>query len=220
MSDNHGAVNSYQATAYLGFAPGPWFANVALVYGLDDYSGSRHVMFTGINSTVTADYKGHQYAAYGTTGYHFYLGDRQTVLTPVASLQYTRLHTSGYTEAGDPGINLTVNAQNYNFTQSGLGAKLARYVPLSDRQVIRPEIHVNWLHAFGNETMRNTAAFASGGPAFTVVGLQPKRDTWNVGAGVLLANNGRWSVESVYDYQWRGGKYSAQQAMIRFALHM
>jgi outer membrane autotransporter protein len=219
-SGGRSSINSYQATAYIGFAPGPWFANAALVYGRDEYSGSRRVVFTGIDSTMLADYNGHQYSAYGTTGYHFYLGDRQTVITPNASLQYTRLHTKAYTETGDPALNLNVNAQSYDFVQSGLGAKIARYIPLSARQVFRPEIHANWLHSFGNETMANTVAFAGGGPAFTVVGLKPKRDTYNVGGGVLLGNNGIWSVEGVYDYQWRSDSYKAHQAMLKFVMHL
>ena len=219
-SVNQSSVNSYQATAYLGYAPGPWFANVSIAAGLDDYSGSRRVAFTGIESTMLADYSGHQYTAFGTTGYHFYLGDELTVLTPTATLQYTRLHVSSYTETGDPALNLHVNAQNYGFSQSGLGAKLTRIIPLSERQSFRPEIHANWLHSFGGDGMRNTAMFTSGGPAFTVAGLTPNRDSFVAGAGVTLANNSLWSVQGVYDHQWRKGGYSANQAMLKFALHL
>jgi outer membrane autotransporter protein len=219
-SDNRGSINSYQATAYIGYAPGPWFANIALVAGKDNYTGSRHVMFTGVDSTMIADYNGHQYTAFGTTGYHFFIGDGRTVFTPMATLQYTRLHVSGYTESGDAALDLTVAARNYDFTQSGLGGKITRYIPLSASQTFRPEIHANWLHSFGNATMQNTAAFTSGGPAFTVTGRKLDRNTFNVGGGISLANNGSWSVEGVYDYEWRSDSYKAHQAMVKLAIHL
>jgi outer membrane autotransporter protein len=110
---------------------------------LDDYSGSRHVVFPGVDSTMKAGYSGHQFTAFGTTGYHFYVGDGRTVITPYATLQYTRLYAGGYTETGDPAIDLTVKGQNYDFVQSGLGGKIARDIALSDTQSFRPELHAN-----------------------------------------------------------------------------
>lgn len=68
--------------------------------------------------------------------------------------------------------------------------------------------------------MRNTAAFASGGPVFTVSGLRPRRETYNAGAGATLANNGSWSVGMSYDYEWRNDSYSAHQSMLKFVLHI
>jgi outer membrane autotransporter protein len=219
-SDSQTDIKSYQLAAYLAYTPGNWFANATLVYGIDRYEGSRHVMFPGVDATVLSKFKGHQYTASGVAGHNFNFADGLTVLTPQVSLQYTRLHTKGYTETGADAINLRVNAKTYEFTQAGLGAKLARSMPLSGRQVMRPDLHVNWLHSLGGETMSNVAAFASGGPAFLTTGLKPKRDTFNVGTGVVFANGGAWSVEGVYDYQWRTDSYKAHQAMIKFAVRL
>jgi len=219
-SDSQTDIKSYQLAAYLAYAPGDWFANATLVYGLDRYEGSRRVVFPGVSATELAKFKGHQYTASGIAGYNFALGDGLTVLTPQASLQYTRLHTKGYTETGSDAINLQVNAKTYEFTQAGLGAKLARSIPVSGAQVMRPDLHANWLHSLGGETMSNVAAFASGGPAFLTSGLKPKRDTFNVGAGIVFAAGGAWSVEGVYDYQWRADSYKAHQAMIKLAVRL
>jgi len=218
--DTESDINSYQAIAYLGYAPGPWFLNGALTYGFDDYSGSRHVSFPGFDGTADSDYKGSQMTAFAATGYHFYIGDGETILTPLATLQFTHLRVGSYTETGNAAINLNVNAQHYNFVQSGLGAKLARNMRLSDTQFLRPELHANWLHSFGTRTMRNNAAFTAGGPAFTVSGLAPKRNTYEVGAGVTLAANKTWSIEGVYDYQWQSSRFSAHQAMITFSMRL
>ena len=218
--DTDSDVNSYQGTAYLGYAPGPWFANAALVYGFDDYSGSRHVVLPGVNSTAKSDYDGHQYSAYGSTGYHIYAGDAQTVITPNASLQYTRLHADGYTETGGGAINLRVNSQTYDFVQSGLGVKVARSITLSDAKVVRPEVHANWMHSFGDDAMTNTAAFTSGGAPFTTRGLKSERNTYDLGAGLVFAKSGPWTGEAVYDFQWRNDSYREHQAMVQFVLHL
>jgi outer membrane autotransporter protein len=218
--DTDADVDSYQATAYLGYTPGPWFANAALAYGLDDYSESRHVVFTGVDETVNASYRGHQYTAYGVTGYHLYVDNFRTVITPNASLQYTRLHTNDYTETGDDAITLHVDDQNYNFLQSSLGVKIAHDVALSVTKIVRPELHANWLHSFNNERMKNDASFTSGGSAFRVDGMKNSREVGNVGAGLLFAGDRAWSVEGVYDYQWSHKGYQDNQAMVKFVLHL
>nr|QQZ51911.1 autotransporter outer membrane beta-barrel domain-containing protein [Phenylobacterium glaciei] len=38
-------------------------------------------------------------------------------------MQYTDLRTDAYTETGDPALNLKVDAQQYDFLQSGLGRR-------------------------------------------------------------------------------------------------
>lgn len=217
---SHAETTSYQATAYIGYAPGPWFANGALVFGEDRYSGTRHVAFTGVDSTLTAAYHGNQFTAFGTTGYHAYLGDGLTVITPFASLQYTALRTDPYTEAGNAAINLTVASQEYNFIESTLGAKIARTFPMSGSKVLQPEVHAKWLHAMGDTTITNTANFTAGGPAFTISGLRADPNTFNVGAGLTFAKSGRWAVEGSYDYLWRSQNYAANQLMVSFVLKL
>lgn len=218
-STGRGNIRSYQATAYLGYAPGPWFVNGALVYGQDDYSSSRQVVFPGLNSTAVASYNGHQYTAFGAAGYHFYVGDGRTVITPIATLQYTNLKIASYTEKGSEEINLKVNSQNDDYLQSGLGVKLARDLDNSGANIVRPEVHVNWLHSFRGQTTSNTAAFESGGPAFTATGVKTGQNVFDVGAGLLLASNTKWSLESVFDYQFNNS-YRAGQVMVKFTLDL
>ncbi|MDP3634839.1 autotransporter domain-containing protein [Phenylobacterium sp.] len=217
---SHGNISSYQATAYVGYAPGAWFLNGSIAYGFDDYSGFRHVAFTGVDSTAVADYSGSQFTAFATTGYHFGLGDGRTVVTPYATLQYTDLRTDAYTETGDPSLNLKVAAQQYDFLQSGLGVKISRDMPMAGPGIFRPEIHGKWLHSMSEEMMTNTATFESGGPAFTVNGLKADADTFNVGAGFTYKSLGAWSVGAGYDYLWRTQNYSAHQLMVSFLLRL
>ena len=175
------------------------------------------VSFPGINETANADYSGHQYTAFGATGYHFQLGDGRNVITPTATLQYTRLKTDSFSEVGGGPVNLKVDAQSYNFLQSGLGVKFSRDLVTSGSGVVRPEVHVNWLHSFHGDRMNNTAAFASGGPSFTATGVKHGRNLFDVGAGLLIASSKAWSVEGAYDYQFNDS-YKAGQVMVKFTL--
>ena len=213
-------IASYQASLYAGYAPGPLYVNGALTYGYDGYTGQRQVSFPGINSVLTSDYSGHQLTAFATTGYHAHIGDGRTVVTPYASIQYTSLDVDHYAEQGNPGLALSVGAQHYNFIESGLGLKIARDMPLAGGQMLRPEVHVEWLHAMGADVMSNTASFSSGSAAFTVVGLKSDPDTFKIGTGLTFGHFGKWSLEGAYDYLWRTQNYSAQQLTVSFVLHI
>jgi len=59
---------------------------------------------SSINRIAKAEYDGQQYTAYGEAGYYIPAGNIN--LTPLASLQYTRLHLDGYTETGADALNL------------------------------------------------------------------------------------------------------------------
>lgn len=216
-SESRGNIRSYQATAYLGYAPGPWFVNAALVYGQDDYSSSRRVLFPGVDERASGDYRGHQSTAFAATGYRFHVGDGRNVITPTATLQYTRLKIDGYREFGGHAVNLDVDAQSNDFLQSGLGVKFARDLAHTGALTVRPELHANWLHSFRGTNLSQTVAFASGGSSFTVNGVKPGRDLADVGAGLLVASGNRWSLEGSYDYQFNHS-YRAGQVMAKFTL--
>jgi outer membrane autotransporter protein len=209
------SLNTYQATAYLLHEMGPWFVTGDLSVGLSDYSGSRSIVFPGVNRTAHAGYDGQDYTAYAATGYHFYAGG--FAITPLASLQYTHVNADGYTETGAGDVNLAIRSQSYDFLESGLGVKVARDFQ-SDSGTFVPEIHFKWLRALNNPTLKNTAAFAvAGSPSFTTPGLKTADDTLDLGAGVTLLSNGRtWALEAAYDYQWRSDQYSAHQGMVKF----
>ncbi len=207
--------NSYQGTAYAIHESGPWFVTGNLSIGFSDYSGNRSIVFPGINRSAHAGYDGQDYTAYAATGYHFYLNG--FTVTPLASLQYTHVDADGYTETGAGDINLKVGSQSYDFVESGLGVKVAHDFQTDDG-VFVPELHFKWLHELNNPRLHNTAAFVvAGSPSFTTPGMTPADDTLDLGGGVTLLSNGKkWSVEAVYDYQWRSDQYSAHQATLQF----
>ena len=211
--------NTYQATAYISHIHGPWYVDGDVSFGWNDYSGARNISFPGIGRRAQASYSGQDYTAFGITGIHLPAGAGVTV-TPFASLQYTHMNIAGYTESGAGDISLKVNAQNYDFVESGLGGKVTRPFAGSGGSYV-PEGHFKWLRDLVNPTLINTASFTGGSPQFSTPGLKNSPDTLNIGAGLTFltcscsANN--WSVEAVYDYYWRSDNYSAHQGTIKFS---
>lgn len=208
-------IDSYQLTAYFDHTMGPVFVQGSLMAGVDKYDGSRSIVFPGINRNASADFNGQQYTAMLATGKHFVFD--QTTITPLASLQLSRIAVDSYQENGAGDANLRVNGQHYNFVQSGLGVKAERVMQSGGHTYV-PEVHVKWLHDFKATTMHEDAAFAGGGGTFSANGIKQDRDLFNVGAGVTLltcnCERESWTVKGLYDYKWNQSHYSANQISV------
>lgn len=221
-SDSSTDADTYQATAYLGHESGPWFINGSASFGWNEYSGSRHIAFAGIDRTAEAEYDGKDYTAFASTGYHFPM--QEFTITPLASLQYTYMDLDGYTETGAGDINLRVNSRDYDFLESGLGVKVERGFVYGEGTTIVPDLHAKWLHELNKPSLQNTAAFnVAGGAEFTTPELQTPDNTYNVGAGLTLLScacaGKTWSLEAVYDHDWGNDGYDADRLMAKLAVN-
>ncbi len=210
---------TYQATAYIGHENGPWFVNGSASLGWNEYSSMRHIVYPGMNRRAEAEYSGQDYTAFASTGYHFSV--QKFVLTPLVSLQYSHIHLDDYKETGAGDIDLKVKSQDYDFLESGLGAKVERYFGNRDGTSYAPEGHFNWYHEFSNPAMEQTAKFtAAGSSSFRTPELYTDDNMFNIGGGLTLlscvCSATTWSLEAVYDYDWRNDGYSANQVMMRF----
>jgi uncharacterized protein with beta-barrel porin domain len=213
--------NTYQVTAYAAHEEGPMYVEGDVSFGFNQYTGSRQIIFTGLDRTADASYNGKDITAFVAAGYHFF-SDGFTI-TPLASLQFTNLGLDGYTETGAGDIDLQVNSQNYNFLESGLGVKFARPFDLGDATNLLPEMHFKWLYEIINPTFQNTAALdVAGSPSFTTPGFTPDNSTFDIGGGVALLScvcSGKpWTVSAVYDHYWRPNEdYTANQVMVKIS---
>lgn len=154
-----------------------------------------------------------------TTGYHFF--NQGFTITPLASLQYTHVDVDGYSETGAGDVDLQVKSQSYDFLESALGVKVARPFAYYNDVASVPEMHFKWYRELVNPPLVNTAAFtATGSPFFTTPGMKAGDDTFDLGVGLQFLScqctAGTWSLEAVYDHEWRSRSYSANQGMVRF----
>jgi len=194
-------INSYEGTFYAGYMDvvNPYYINGALSFAYNKYNGSRQIDIGADERIADADYDGQQYSVLTDGGYIFDVGDYK--LTPVASLQYTRLHVEGYTETNAGSLNLTVKDQDYDMLQSGVGIKLARSFNLEDDRVVTPEVHGRWLYDFIGDRQETTSTFSGGGGSFATQGFDPVKSSFNVGTKLIMELNEDWSFETNYDFE-------------------
>ena len=212
-SSGHTEIDSYQLTAYLDHTMGDAFIQGAVTAGLNKYDGQRSIIFSGINRSASASFDGQQYTAIATVGNHFSFG-KQGVITPLASLQVSRIEVDSYNEKGAGDASLSVSSQDYDFVQSSLGFKAER-VFQSGNNSYSPEAHFKWLHDFNSTTMEQEATFAGGSTKFTTNGINQDRDMFNIGAGLTFlsckCDDKSWSLKALYDYKWNQSGYASNQ---------
>ncbi len=214
--------DTYQPTVYIGHDQGPWFLDGSASFGWSQYYGSRSIGFPGVSRTANADYAGQEYTTFLNTGYHI-SAPAQIKVTPLASLQYSRVNIDGYSETGAGDINLHVKPQRYDFLESGLGGQVERGFSYHNWTFV-PQLHFKWLFDFLNPALSQTAEFITPGSAsFTTPGLRSSRSTYNVGTGITLlsceCSKTKWSIGSAYDFYWTDEGYRANQATLRVTLN-
>ncbi len=212
---NQTKIDSYNLTAYLNYAPQPFFIRAALTAGLDKYDGSRQIEFTGINRIAKSEANGKQYSALLTAGKNFNIS--KTTITPTIGMQATRLEVDAYEEHDAGDINLRVDSQSYNFLQSIAGVKVERVIK-SENLTVAPEVHAKWSHDLNSTTMAQDSVFTGGGSKFHVQGIEQDRNTYTVGAGMTFIScscaKDTWSVKAAYDYKWNETNYHDNQVSV------
>ncbi|MFA5275887.1 MAG: autotransporter outer membrane beta-barrel domain-containing protein [Candidatus Omnitrophota bacterium] len=211
--------DTYSAVAYVGHERGPWFVDGSASFGWNEYVDKRHIEFTGIDRTAESKYSGQSYTAFGRTGFHFPI--QKFTVTPMASLQYSRVNMDRHTEKGAGDVNLEVKSQQYDYLESGLGGKVERNFILSNNYMLVPEAHFEWLHKLSNPKLEQAAVYESGTKWITTPGLKTVADSYHAGIGLNLLSCAcsatTWSLEAGYDYYWRTDGYAANQATVRFS---
>lgn len=192
-------VHSYQGTLYATYDdPSPWYGNAGVTFAWNKYEATRNIAFSTISRIARSDTDGQQYSAFGDLGY--VIKHKEFEITPQASLTYSRLHLDKYTETEAGDLNLTVNSQNYDLLQSGLGIQIARPYHLKSG-TWTPEIHAKWLYDFIGDPVQTNATFTGGGSSFTTNGADPAQHSLNLGAGITYYSKGNLTLSATYDME-------------------
>ncbi|RUP00542.1 autotransporter outer membrane beta-barrel domain-containing protein [Hyphomicrobium sp.] len=177
-SQNATAIDSYLIEAYGAFKGTGWYATGRTGFTWHDYDTTR-TLTVPFSDQAKGSHDGDQFnAAFEIGAPVHYSG---LIVTPVASLTYSRLHQAAYSESSDNGMALDVASQTNNSLVSGLGLK--GLVPIAADTVI--EGRALWLHEFLDDAQDVSASFAAGGGTFTAAGPGVGRDTANLGIGIL-----------------------------------
>lgn len=201
IQSNGTKIHTTDATIYLGYNCGPWFLDNFLSTAWNHYTGFRNIQFPGLSRTANADYYGREYSALFSTGYNFYYGTGLTV-TPLASLEFSKLNIDAYTETGANSLDLIEKGQKYNLVQSSLGLS-AGYPLMYDCGTLWAEVHSNWIYDIHQYQINKTSTFSGGGPSFNTVGVTPARNQVNVGVSATFYTAGNLSLIASYDFNYR-----------------
>lgn len=216
--DNSGSsvnVKSYGLIPYASYTADDWYLNLSGGVVQHKYDTRRLINFTGVNGVANGDYNGLQSVLSTQVGYPIRL-DEQTVLTPIAGLNYSRLKQDGYTESGGAGAALSVeSSKSYSLT-SDLGAKLERSFYTSYGR-IEPSVQLTWRHEHRDTRLRSVANYAidtSGSTSFTTRSAAPNSDTGIMALATTLTSKDNLSVAARYSVEAASG-YTSQTAELR-----
>jgi subtilase-type serine protease len=174
-----------------------WHVGVTLGYGHSWYDSQRGIPFIGRHAD--SDHQGNSYSAAVELGKNF--GDKSMILEPVAGIGYTAVLEDGYKEKGAGALNLKVDSETTDGIYSKLGVRVAKeFRPEQNPDMILvPNVSAFWIHDFADR-VEMSSSFIGGG-SFTIEGLEPMGDTFNIGAGLNVYYNK--NLRLFIDYGWQ-----------------
>jgi outer membrane autotransporter protein len=198
-------VNSIPFYTYAAYTPGSFYAMGSVGYTLNLYGLNRNLSFGGVSRTANGSANGSQFNAAVETGYDLKL--QKIILTPAATLFYTRAWVPGFTETGAGSLNLHVNSQNADSLQSGLGARLSCPFKIKEA-VMLPQVSVFYQHEFANHSRGLDARLTQAGSTFGFQTDSPRRDFAVLGAGLSLHLKKNVSLQANYNVEVGRGNYT------------
>lgn len=199
-------INNTQLMGYGTYDITPaLYVEGALSYASNTYANKRAA---AVGRIATADFNGSQLGARIGLGYGIDLGNK-TKITPMASVDFTRLNQDAYTETGAGAINLSVASQSVNNTRVGLGARLTKDYD-AGATTYRPEVSLNWYQDSNAANNDVVSSFVGGGSSFVTPGASSSnRSSVNVGLALTVVSNKTTSIQVRYDLDKSSG-YTAQ----------
>jgi len=208
--DNYGRTrfNSYQTGFYGEYDSRsiPLTFDAVLTYGYNDYESSRKISVGSINRTAQSDYSGQQFSSYFEGGYKITKNNFDII--PLIAVDYTYLHISGYTENGADSLNLSVDSQDYNALQLGVGCRLMRAFEYKNN-ILTPELHLRYFYSAVNDEQQTVASFAGGGTAFQTTGFRPAPSSVNFGGRFEFFNKKNITLLAGFDTAFKSDYYEA-----------
>ncbi len=207
-------VDSYQVSLYGDYDVAPQtYVSGTLGFAWNDIDQTRFNVggVSGLNAN--ADYDSNQYIAYVETGREFEVSKSGT-LTPHILAHYQHIDIDNYGEDGAGGANLTVNSEDLDIFELGVGAEMAWDLDAGEGSRIRPAINVGYRHDLVGDDVSSTSTFTGGGASFQTNGLEPSRGTGNIGASLAYSMDNNWTFTADYDYEIKSD-YSAHSGSLR-----
>jgi outer membrane autotransporter protein len=194
-------IDTYQLTAYATRNFGEWYLESMVAYARQEYDAKRDTAVTGI---ARGDYSGDHYAARVNVGYPIQLHEN-TKVTPIVGLEVSKLDQHGYTEKDAGPLSMKVESQSSERIRSLVGLKITSEFQIGHDFSLTPAVHSYWRHDFNNDGFDTTSTFTGGGASFKTLGQKIARDTYNIGASLMVNTKHNFSVSVQLDAEQSSG---------------
>ena len=207
--NNRADINSFMAAAYGSWAMDDWYINGMVGVGRNTYQTYRRLL----EHASIGNHDSWQFSSRVDAGMPILFSDNLTII-PLATLDYTHVNESGYTEKGDTtskvfdstgftqvienGLpvfkqssaptNLVIEGRDFDSIRGGIGAKAIYSLQEKDWGA-ELELHGLFRHEFGDLAQGNRSRFVAGGSSFASPGLQPERNSLVLGGSVRLTGD-------------------------------
>ena len=192
-------VESRFLGAQASYAAGAFRAGLGATYAWHDIDASRRVDFGDVSQSLASDNDATTFQLFGELSYSLDLGGFGVM--PFARLAHVRTEADDFRETGgSASLDVAEAEQETNFLALGVEARA------NQDGVFQPRLSLAWQHGWGDLTPAIRTGFASGGPAFTIVGTRiaenavlfnagfdAKLDRFRIGAGYVGSLSDKWS---------------------------
>ena len=192
---------------YAGASYGAVHLRAGAIYGSNNLTTSRSIVFPGFSDTVASNSGGTTVQAFGEAGYRVDVRDMRLggigvshmTLEPFVGAAVIDIHLNGFNEIGGPAA-LTGLARNFEFATTTLGLRAQGVIdaplPLTAHALI------GWRRAYGDLVPSVFLAFQNASQSFNVAGVPIDRDALLVEAGLDYAVTSAFKIGVSYSGQY------------------
>ncbi len=181
-SRGHGSISSFYAGPYFTWFNRRVFINTSILGTFNNYKASRHIRFPTFDMHARNSHTGHGLIAHFDLGVMMYPTAGMTV-SPLAGVDYIHLWEKGYTERGAAGLDMTIFPTHASLYRTELGIEIAKIAVLTHNKWTH-DLKLSWIHQFPMSGKNLHAKFADVNCTFTVRGLEPNEDYFDVATGL------------------------------------
>ncbi len=195
---------------YAGASYGAVHLRAGAIYGSNNLTTSRSIVFPGFSDTAASNSGGTTAQAFGEAGYRVDVPDMRfggvggigvshMTLEPFVGAAAIDIHLNGFNEIGGPAA-LTGLARNFEFATTTLGLRaqgvIDAPVPLTAHALI------GWRRAYGDLVPSVFLAFQNASQSFNVAGVPIDRDALLAEAGLDYAVTSAFKIGVSYSGQY------------------
>lgn len=181
-SQGHGTISSVYGGPYLSWFNRRVFLSFSALGTWNNFHASRHIVFPTVDRHALSDHHGLGVITHFDIGIMTYPAAEMT-FSPIGGLDYIYLREQGYKEHGAGSLNMKVHETHAALLRSELGFKIAKCAILAHNKWTQ-DLKLSWIHQHFIKGKRLHAEFAEVDCVYTVIGMKPNQDYFNVAAGI------------------------------------